>query len=50
MIEVYILSAALVAAGAYINFLTWRMGKMETHLENANLVLMAMMEDERNGN
>ena len=49
MFEVYILSAALVAAGAYINFLTWRMGKMETHLENANLVLMAMMEDERNG-
>ena len=49
MIEIYILAGALVAAGAYINFLTWRMGKMETHLEYANLVLMAMMEEERNG-
>ncbi len=50
MIEVYILAAALVAAGAYINFLTWKLGKMATHLENANTVLMVMMrEEEENG-
>ena len=50
MIEVYILAAALVAAGAYINWLTWKLGKMATHLENANTVLMVMMrEEEENG-
>ena len=49
MIEVYILSAALVAAGAYINYLTWKLGRMHTHLENTNMVLMAMMEGERDG-
>ena len=50
MIEVHILAAALVAAGAYINFLTWKLGKMTTHLENANTVLMVMMrEEEENG-
>ncbi len=45
MIEVYILAAALVAAGAYINWLTWKLGQMATHLKNANTVLMAMMDD-----
>ena len=49
MIEVYILATALVAAGVYINWLTWKLGKMATHLENANTVLMVMMEEERNG-
>lgn len=49
MIEVYILAAALVAAGVYINWLTWRLGKITTHLENANTVLMVMMEEERDG-
>ena len=50
MFEVYILAAALVAAGAYINWLTWKLGKMATHLENANTVLMVMMrEEEENG-
>ena len=46
MTEVYILAVALVAAGAYINWLTWKLGKMATHLENANTVLMVMMKEE----
>jgi hypothetical protein len=45
MIEVYILAAALVAAGGYINFLTWKLGRMATHLENQGAIIMAMMED-----
>ena len=45
MIEVYILAAALVAAGVYINFLTWKLGKMATHLENQGVIIMAMMDD-----
>lgn len=49
MIEIYILAGALIAAGAYINYLTFRLGRMATHLENTNMVLMAMMEEERDG-
>jgi hypothetical protein len=45
MIEIYILAAALVAAGGYINFLTWKLGRMATHLENQGVIIMAMMED-----
>jgi len=45
MIEVYILAAALVAAGGYINFLTWKLGRMATHLENQGAIIMAMIED-----
>ena len=53
MIEVYILAAALVAAGAYINWLTWKLGRMATHLENQSVIIMAMMdgtEDKDDGN
>ena len=49
MIEIYILAGALVAAGAYINYLTFRLGRMAARLENTNMVLMAMMEDDRDG-
>ena len=50
MIEVYILAAALVACGVYINYLTYKLGRMATHLENANTVLMVMInEEEENG-
>ena len=49
MFEIYILAGALIAAGAYINYLTWKLGRMHTHLENANTVLMVMMEEERDG-
>ena len=49
MTEVYILAAALVAAGVYINYLTWKLGKITTHLENASTVLMVMMKEEEDG-
>ena len=45
MTEVYILAAALVAAGGYINYLTWKLGRMYTHLENQGVIITAMIED-----
>jgi uncharacterized membrane protein YcaP (DUF421 family) len=46
MTELWILAGALVACGVYINYLTYKLGRMATHLENANTVLMVMMNEE----
>jgi hypothetical protein len=46
MNELWILAGALVACGVYINYLTYKLGRMATHLENANTVLMVMMNEE----
>lgn len=45
MIGIWILSGALVAGGLYINFLTWKLGRMYTHLENQGVIITAMIED-----
>ena len=45
MIELWILAGALVACGVYINYLTWKLGRMYTHLENQGVIITAMIED-----
>jgi hypothetical protein len=45
MIGIWILSGALVAGGLYINFLTWKLGRMYTHLENQGVIITAMIQE-----
>ena len=49
MIELWILAGALVACGVHISYLNYKLGRMATHLENANTVLMVMIKEEEDG-
>ena len=43
MNEIYLLSVALVAAGVYISYLTYKLDRVTKTLESANMVIGVMI-------